>query len=59
METVNAEIALREASVRLIQRTPGATNLDDVARLTGRPWGDLLAEESDLPRDLVRRITGA
>ncbi len=58
MMTIEQEIALREASIRLIKRTPGAHSLNDVERLTGSPVGDALAEESGLSRELVWLVTG-
>jgi hypothetical protein len=52
------ELRLREASVRIIKRVPGARSLDDVQRLTGRDWGDALSEEAQVPRTVVKAITG-
>ncbi|MCZ7526593.1 MAG: hypothetical protein M5U14_09600 [Acidimicrobiia bacterium] len=51
-----AEAMLHDAAVRLIHSTPGAQNLNDVSRLHGRPFEELLAEETALPIDQVVRI---
>jgi transcriptional regulator with GAF, ATPase, and Fis domain len=56
LHTTEQEIALHGAAKRIIQRTPGASSLDDVERLTGSDWGDLLAGESGIAREVVRRI---
>jgi hypothetical protein len=43
---------------RLVSGTSGARDLDGVARITGRPYGDLLAEATGIDRAYVRLITG-
>jgi hypothetical protein len=56
---LDTEIQLHQASIDLITRTPDAETLEDVARITGRPFSDLLAEETGVPRDVVERIIGS
>jgi hypothetical protein len=46
------------AAKRLVSGTPGAQDLDDVARIAGRPYGGLLAEATGIDRAYVRLITG-
>lgn len=45
---------LLEAAIRL--RTPGSEYLDEVERVGGRRWHELLAGESGLPLDEVEEI---
>jgi hypothetical protein len=52
----NTEL-LHQASIALIERTPGASTLDDVAAITARSWADLLAEETGISLESVKRIT--
>ena len=52
------EAELFAASKRLVSDTPGARDLDDVARIADRPYGDLLAEATGIDRAYVRLITG-
>jgi hypothetical protein len=52
------KLKLHEASLRIIAGVPGAVDLGDVERLSGRDWGDVLAEEAQVPRDIVRLLTG-
>ena len=52
------EDELYAAAKRLVSDTPGARDLDDVARITGRPYGELLAEATGIDRAHVRLITG-
>jgi hypothetical protein len=52
------EIQLRKAAARLIETTPGADTLKDVARITGRPYGELLHEATGIDRFLIHVITG-
>lgn len=57
-DAVRMEVTLHEAAARLIAETQGATNLDDVERLHGCPFGLLLAEATGIDREIVRHITG-
>jgi hypothetical protein len=52
------EDELYAAARRLVSETPGARDLDDVARITGRPYGDLLQEMTGIDRAYVHLITG-
>jgi hypothetical protein len=52
------EDVLFAAAKRLVSDTLGARDLDDVARITGRPYGDLLAEATGIDRAYVRLLTG-
>lgn len=52
------EDKLDVAARRLVSETPGASDPADVARITGRPFGDLLAELTGIDRAYVRVITG-
>lgn len=52
------EDALFAAAHRLVEATEGARDLDDVTRITGRPYGELLAEATGIDRAYVRLITG-
>jgi hypothetical protein len=45
------------AAAEIIDSTPDANNLDEVALVRGRPFGELLAEYSGLSTDLVRVAT--
>jgi hypothetical protein len=47
-----------DAAVDLVEATPGANTLDDVATVRGRPYRDLLVEQSGLDADLVFLATG-
>ncbi len=42
-------MVISEAAAELINQTPGAAYIDDVARIRGRRWTDLLAEETGIP----------
>ena len=52
------ELRVEVAIEDLVEHTPGARCLEDVERLTGRHWADLLTEEAGIPREIVRGITG-
>jgi hypothetical protein len=55
-EELDLQLQVLEASGRIVERTPGATTLEEAAQLTGRSWLDLLVEETGLAPDVVERI---
>lgn len=57
-DDTKTEIKLREAVIRLIKTTDGATSLDDVERIRGTKAAKLLADESGVDYFTVARITG-
>jgi hypothetical protein len=51
------ELRLHEAAVRLIESTPHARTLDDVARIRGTDWVVLLSVETGMDPETVRSTT--
>lgn len=47
-EETGHQLKVLEAISSIVERTPGATTLEDAERQIGRPWLDLVVEESGL-----------
>jgi hypothetical protein len=54
-EELEHQQAVLEAMSRIIDRTPGATTLEDVEQQTGRSSMDLLVEETGLTPEQINR----
>jgi hypothetical protein len=52
-------IRVHEAAARVIKSAAGAMTLRDAARIRGRDWRDLVAEEAGLSRAEVGEIVGS
>lgn len=53
-ERLDAQMRILDAMTVIVERTPGASTLEDVERMTGRPWDELLAEETGLTVEVIR-----
>lgn len=53
------QMQVLEAISSIVERIPGATTLEDAERLTGRPWLDLLVEETGLTPEQVEKAAAA
>ena len=55
-EELDLQMQVLEGIGRILEKTPGATDIEDAARRSGRSWVDMLAEETGLAPDVVERI---
>ena len=55
-EELDLQMQVLQAIGRIVERTPGANNLEEAAELTGRPWLDLLVEETGLAPEVAERV---
>jgi len=57
IDELETEVRLSDAAIALIDRTDGAKSLNDVERVVGRPFPELLAEETGIDLGTVQEIT--